>query len=916
MSKSRISRIDSDFDPAFGWETIDFPDPTAYPSTHPSSPGTPYAPSGFQYGQHSSGGHGHGHSHSRTEEFSRTRHGEPIFSSPEISPQMREAPEGGIPESLRITSPLSPTFTRTGNPRLNPPYAAASAQTYGFQTNSHKRRSAIENSIPQLPPPTVGGFSNNSNNNRNSVVYDIPAPPPPPTILMDFDDTDYERVRLTEHNRISREGGSGGGGGYLESGGWNGPDRQPSIARRLGDKILGTVGGRGSRLSSRSYLGTIRDRGGGFGDGRGEGNYAKVDEGDDEEPLGYDISSFGADFIPAPAVKAMEDHNMDADYVYTGTGEAIDLSSFSGGGNSDERRDSDAFSLYRAGTMENTDKQSYYFPPNRVIPNWKPIAMRPWFIAWLLLCSLSLIACVETLYQFSDRGLIREGGKRGIIAFKRVDRDLTMIGFAMWKYLPTLIAVIYGILWKITDTEVKRTEPYYQLSKGSKGALAASTLNIEYHTFWSLLVPLAAIKHRQWLVVASSIASLLAFALVPVLLSAFIQITPSQRARQNMKIPGTNQPMRNADIEKTIVVDKVFSRILEATVAIIFLLGTGMFVVLSRRRSGLLGDPSGIAGVAAMANKAHILMDFKDLDSASEEAIHKQLNKRTYILHKGALWQAQFLKENERDVNAPKAMNPHPLFLRLKGGLPFIAFLVALCGVLTPLAYGPLNIVVDKTPWVLTGISVLIKSIWEIVEKDMRMLEPFWALFNRHASSSILTLDYSATIPGFLVLKAASKGHFLLAWVGFVSLLVEVLTVVMGSLDSTGGEESGLSFTVSFVLAVIILCVTILTMGLVLHRRRHPFLPRQPGTISSVLAFIHQSKMLVDFEGTEEESTAVRKKKLRKLGHTYGFGWFWGRDGKRHLGIDHEELLQGYEFGKSVLDGVLDPVVDWEHYQV
>ena len=539
--------------------------------------------------------------------------------------------------------------------------------------------------------------------------------------------------------------------------------------------------------------------------------------------------------------------------------------------------------------------------------------MRPWFIAILLLISLSLIVCVETLYQYSDRGLLRPDKQPGIRTFMQVDKDLSVVIFAMWKYLPTLIAVIYGILWKITDTEVKRTEPYYQLSKGSKGALAASTLNIEYQTFWSLLVPVAAIQHRQWLVVVSSIASLLAFALVPVLLSVFITVTPSQRTRKKMM--ALHPDLVDSEIPKNIVVDQYFSRILEATVGIIFFLGMGMLVVLSRRRSGLLGDPSGIAGVAAMANKSHILMDFKDLDSASEETIHKQLNKRTYILHKGALWQAQFLKENERDVKAPKAMNPHPLILRLKGGLPFITFLLALGGLLAPLPLGPLSIVVDQTPWVLTGLSVLIKSIWEIVEKDMRMLEPFWVLFNRHASSGVLTLDYSATIPGFLVLKAASKGHFLLAWVGFVSLLVEVLTVVMGSLDSTGGEESGLSFNVSFVLAIIILSVTVLTMGLVLHLRRSPFLPRQPGTISSVLAFIHQSKMLVDFEGTEEESTAVRKKKLRRLGYTYGFGWFKGRDGKRHLGIDHEELLETYKFGKNALDGVIEGP-NWDQYPV
>jgi hypothetical protein len=337
-------------------------------------------------------------------------------------------------------------------------------------------------------------------------------------------------------------------------------------------------------------------------------------------------------------------------------------------------------------------------------------------------------------------------------------------------------------------------------------------------------------------------------------------------------------------------------------------LGVGMLVVLSRRKSGLLGDPSGIAGVAAMAYKSLILLDFKDLDPASEETMHMQLNKRTYKLYRGALWHAKYLEENERDMDAPKAANAHPLLLRPKGGLPFIAFLILMCALLPPLAKGPLGIVVEKTPWVLTLISVVIKSLWEIVEKDMRMLEPFWVLFNRHADSSVLTLDYSATIPGFIVLKAASKGHFLLAWVCVVSLLVEVLTVVMSSLDSAGGEESNLSSKVSFILAV-----TISTMALVLHLRSRPFLPRQPDTISSVLAYIHQSKMLDHFEDTQEVSTAVRKKKLRKLGMTYGFGWYRGRDAKKHLGIDSEDLLMNYEFGKVLPDGVLDPVdLSWD----
>lgn len=528
----------------------------------------------------------------------------------------------------------------------------------------------------------------------------------------------------------------------------------------------------------------------------------------------------------------------------------------------------------------------------------------------------------------------RKGSAPGLWGFCEIG-DLSILAFATWKYIPTLIGVIYGILWKCTDTAVKRAEPYYQLSQGAKGALAASSLNIEYDTFFSLFVPFAALRHRQWVsihfvlamhlrdllmhvqvVVSSSVASLLAFAVVPTLLSVVITTTPNQNARQAL-INNSHDGLQQYDIEKNIVIDGRYTRISEGFLIIIILLGCYVLYNLETRRSGLIGDPSGIAGVAAMANKSHILMDFKELDQASEEKIHKQLNKRTYILHKGALWQAQLLKELERDKNAPKAMNAHPLLLRIKGMIPFMGFTCFVLVITPVMVYvKSWNTIINQAPWFVIGLSIVIKSLWEIVEKDIRMLEPFWQLYKRNADSSVLTLDYTATIPGAIVIKALYKGHFLLAWVAIVTLLIEILTVVMGSLDYSGpgSEESKLSSTLSFALTVIILIILLATMALLLLRRRHTFLPRQPGTISSVLAFIHQSKMLTDFEGTEEKTTLQRRQQLEKIGKTYGFGWFVGRDGERHLGIDQEELLDGYQFGKDPLAGVADKPGSWERY--
>lgn len=538
------------------------------------------------------------------------------------------------------------------------------------------------------------------------------------------------------------------------------------------------------------------------------------------------------------------------------------------------------------------------------------MVLQTWYLCALIALTAGLIFTVEYLYYLSDKRILRKGpgiAGGGLFSYVNID-DLSVMQFAIWKYLPTLVGVLYGILWKVTDEELKRSEPYYQLSKGATGALAAESLNIEYHNIWSPMVPYAALKYRQLVVAAGGIVSFLASSAVPIFLSVLIRVDPSQKARNHM-------PDSGAKATKRLVVDAVWTRLLEATLAAIIAFALYIVVTLHRRRSGLQGDPSGIAGVAAMATKSHILMDFHDLDLATEETIHKHLNKRTYILHQGALWQAQMLHESERDHTAPRAMNPHPLLLRVKGMGPFMAFCLIMVVLVPVVVYNrTANVIIDKTPWIITGISILIKSIWELLEKEMRMLEPFWILWNRDAPSSVLTLDYSATIPGFIVLKALVKRHWLLAWVTFVTVLIEVLTVVLGSLDTQGGEESGLSSSVSFDMAIIIFVVVLFTGFLVLLKRRHPFLPRQPGTISSVLAFIHQSKMLIDFDGTAQQTTLERKQKLDRLGKRYGFGWYVGRDGKRHLGIDFEPLIKAYEFGDDPSKAVMDNPVSWERY--
>ncbi|KAG9236383.1 hypothetical protein BJ875DRAFT_372228 [Amylocarpus encephaloides] len=544
--------------------------------------------------------------------------------------------------------------------------------------------------------------------------------------------------------------------------------------------------------------------------------------------------------------------------------------------------------------------------------NWKPFSMRWPYLSVLILLSVGLAAVQEYLFQKSVKNPLYE--------FEDAAK-LSTWDYFCFKYMPTLAAVSFGILWQITDFEVKRLEAYYQLSKEG-GALAAESLNVDYITFFNFLRPVRALRYKHYAVAVSSVATLIAVSAIPTLQSASIILSPDRKFRSEHKMS-----------TKTITIHPVWSRLISVLLLVIAMFGCILVWQLEKRRSGLVADVKGIAGIAAMANKSHILTDFKDLDRATPEEIHKRLKTHRYTLRNSSLApdSDNTLSQEEQDRYADKKYdaNPHPLMLRLFAGIPFIIGMV-LFMVFMPLVLflGPINSVTENTPWLLTVIAVAIKLAWGTLETDVRMIEPFYILSKRHASPKVLTLDYTAMAFGYMPIRALLNGHFLVFLVGLGSVLAEVLTICassFGNVNGTdfakminssedkrsllylfrrkdddrrnGGEETFLSFWVSFSLAVLILTFLCLVATFVYLKRRHPFLPRQPNTISSVLAFIHQSKMLYDFVDTEKMNNDEMVKKLGKIGKTYGLGWFQGRDGSMHCGVDEEELSGDYVHG-------------------
>lgn len=147
----------------------------------------------------------------------------------------------------------------------------------------------------------------------------------------------------------------------------------------------------------------------------------------------------------------------------------VDISSFVGGSTSNVNFDQmDSGKQSRKNTMAAATVEIFY--PQA---NWKPFSMR-----WPYLLTLSVVSAILAAAQ---EYLLQKSEKKPLYTFTSAG-DLKTWDYFSFKYLPTLIAVSFGVLWQVTDFEVKRLEAYYQLSKMG-GALAAESINVDYSEF-------------------------------------------------------------------------------------------------------------------------------------------------------------------------------------------------------------------------------------------------------------------------------------------------------------------------------------------------------------------------------------------------------------------------------------------------
>ena len=93
------------------------------------------------------------------------------------------------------------------------------------------------------------------------------------------------------------------------------------------------------------------------------------------------------------------------------------------------------------------------------------------------------------ILEFLSRRSQRDGG----IAF--TEGSFTSTTNFGYLYLPTLVSVCYSMLWSWVDLDVKRLEPYFQMSR-DKGVTAENSIYLHYPFEFVGWSPLRAFRRR------------------------------------------------------------------------------------------------------------------------------------------------------------------------------------------------------------------------------------------------------------------------------------------------------------------------------------------------------------------------------------------------------------------------------------
>lgn len=229
-------------------------------------------------------------------------------------------------------------------------------------------------------------------------------------------------------------------------------------------------------------------------------------------------------------------------------------------------------------------------------------------------------------------------------------------------------------------------------------------------------------------------------------------------------------------------------------------------------------------------------------------------------------------------------------------------FLPLLPAPTTPLGFSPANFLYSFVP---SLIGMLLFLLWQPIDTYHRALMPFanLAIPGGATAEHSLLLDYNASLPFAVSVKAALVQHYKVAWISLVGIISATIPVLAGGVFTAlfflDTQDVRIAACMPAYIALVVFVTIYALSFLVIWPGRKRHLPHDIRTLGQLLGFFYASPLLADAAFCDPVCRVDLVTKLlsgggasagegEKASQTrYAFGLFRGRDaGSECLGID------------------------------
>ena len=465
------------------------------------------------------------------------------------------------------------------------------------------------------------------------------------------------------------------------------------------------------------------------------------------------------------------------------------------------------------------------------------------------------------------------------------------------NYLGVLLAVALKELWAIVFSAAKMMEPFYQLQKPG-GATVSETLLANYLSTWLSWRSFRSILLGQWVMIVTTLTYAFMSLLSP-LATEMMSTIPTAWCIVNEK--GDQQRCKLRWI-----LQKPWTRGLEAVLALITLLIVILMIMNYRRKSGVQNNPSTLASMASLFHHRETIDELRALDpAASDKVIDQALSGSSYKIelyrkldrsyHYGLVKVDPVSPTAIRDRYNP-VNNPHNITMMGSGQSHFTgralrdsifllwvaATFAVVLGYYLAKGKSPFNDFFNSGKWyprfILTSVAVLINLHWKTLEREVRVISPYRRLCARRARPDQTILVALNGTPMTSIIPSLYREDIFHAFIAFIAITSDFLIIVIAGVPFSK-TQVWTAFLGSAYASMAILCLMMVALfSLFIWRVQNEKmrLPREPDTLLGVWMMLANDRNVLrqEFKGAHDRDVMGQvSQRCMREGRTYYAGW-------------------------------------------